>query len=222
MLYGIIDRFMRVLASIRDADEDDLGGRDPVALRAQAVDDLASQLRAGLQVPSPQVPLPVIPAYSEEPEMSETFEANTDDSALYSFQIEALTDQLAAKDNQIALFAQRAQLEQKFSRLRQRGEALRSDGKLSPAGFDELFEAELPEIETFSMNPAIAESEMAEFVGNLAGIESTLNYIEKHGVVIKFGMPTNGGAIEPEDPETEASTFAGSFVDKNLPAVSYR
>lgn len=192
---------------------------DSDQLKQQAIADLASQLQQTLGLtPAPSQnpqPLVSVPVFSEEPEMSEA--TPTPDLTQYQAQIDDLKGKLAQSQQQIELFTKQSALSNKFANLRQKAEALRAQGKLTPAEFNDTFNAAIPALEKFSVATE-ADAALTAFEGELSGIEFYLARLEKYAQPVTFGLPVEGPPLESES----AEEFAAKFVEKNLPRISYR
>ena len=217
---SLFDSFLDVLASIDEATPEELGDSTPDELRAQAVKDLASHLQAGLKIPAPQEPLPALPTFSAQPMNTEEKAPAVIAPDAYQAQLDELKAQLAASQAQLQFSSQRTQSGDRFSELRRKGEELRLSGKLTPAAFTELFEADIPSLETFSAAPADAVNALSAFDAKLSGLAFHLEQLEKHGSAVSFGLPV--AAQDGTTPADDVATFAADFVSKNLPKVSYR
>lgn len=141
----------------------------------------------------------------------------TPDLTQYQAQIDDLKGKLAQSQQQIELFTKQSALSNKFANLRQKAEALRAQGKLTPAEFNDTFNAAIPALEKFSVATE-ADAALTAFEGELSGIEFYLARLEKYAQPVTFGLPVEGPPLESES----AEEFAAKFVEKNLPRISYR
>jgi hypothetical protein len=222
-LWDLFHAFMDTLFDIREAADENpdlLNGQTPEQLRAKAVEDFITQLRNRLQVTAPTSepqPLPTVPLFGKTPMPTE--ETNPEIQRMTA-RIETLEAADKAKDQQLALFARRETLTDRFGNLRQKAIALRSAGKLTPASFDEKFKDKaVPAVAHYAVGQLDeAEKEIAEFERDCDRLEYLLNELEKNGTAVKFGMPVDGEDLTTQD---EAVKKADEFMETYTPQRSY-
>lgn len=212
-LEDLLDAFKELMESL-----DEQISSDVDQLKQQAIADLASQLQQMMKPPNQDTtPLVTVPVFSEEPDMSETPTPEAPNREEFQSALDARDQQIAELQANLARFTRQSALATKFAGLRQKAEALRGQGKITPAEFNDTFNAPVPTLEKFSVATE-ADAALTAFEGELNGIEFYLNRIEKYATPVQFGMPVDGPPLESES----AEEFAAKFVEKNLPRVSYR
>jgi hypothetical protein len=159
--------FSDTLRGIELASAEELGGRSPEFLKAQAVEDFATRLR--LRFPMPTVVIPIQPLYGENMDLS-----SEQLVAGLKARIQALEQQLA--DQQLLQTTV-----SEYGVLREKGISLRDGGKLSPADFTELFPDQQTAIALFAANPA-----------ELVALRIKLETIEKYRKPVTFGSALGG------------------------------
>lgn len=226
-LWRLFDAFMMTLSDIRetaDQSPDQLNGQTPEQLRAQAVSDLLTNLRAQLQIVE-QAPAPApapVPLFSRG---NMTGNQPTNQPATPSVeQFAALQTQVSSQERQLALFSRRETLSDRWSAARQKGEALKASGKMKPADFEDKFGAgkTVPQISTFGANLDEAEKAIATFESGLTGLEYYLDQIDKFGAETRMGLPVDPPLNEQTSQTDKDREEAKQFVDQRLPNVSYR
>lgn len=212
-LYRLFESFMEVLHDIRNTateNPDQLNGQTPEALRAKAVQDLITALQGQLNVtpPAPDpTPLPTIPFFGDSmnlEQMAAQIKTLEDGKA-------ATDQQLAAQNRQIALFAHREILADRWTTLRQKATQLLEAGKLTPASFKQKFEGKAaPAIAQFSAAQLDdAEKAVNEFERDCDRLGYLLEDLEANGVAVKFGMPVEGEDLTaPTQDETDKKVEA--------------
>ena len=147
----------------------------------------------------------------------ETPTVNLEEFQALRTELETLRSQQAERDQQLALFARKTKLDNRFTALRQQAEALRNGGKLTPAEFADLFTDASPDLEQFA-KPADGEAALTQFEASLGNLEFYLGRLEKFAKPIQFGLPTEGLPLESDN----AEQFAKEFCDRQLPKIAYR
>jgi len=195
-LWDLWDQFTTTLANISRASPEELGDRDPAALRSQLVDDFARQLANRLQVS-----LTPLPAFNSMPDEIQTPPAQSAPDAERFAALEAenrsLREEVTALQNQNALNA-------RFATLRDRATALRDSGRIDPAEFNEYFAP-----------AAVQQFSQPNGAALLDKIEFWLERCAKKAPA-QFGLPT-----DPQITSEQATTTADSFLEGYTPRTVY-
>lgn len=162
--------FSDTLRGIELAHPEELDGRSPEFLKAQAVEDFATLLRLRFPMPTVVIP-PIQPLYEEGNPMDLSPEQQV---AGLKARIQALEKQLADQQQLQATVAE-------YGVLREKGMSLRDGGKLTPADFTELFPDQQTAIALFASNPA-----------ELVALRIKLDTIEKYRKAVTFGSALGG------------------------------
>lgn len=214
--------FKDVLKSIEDATAAQLGDRSRPQWMAQAVDDLAAQIRLRLQISADPAPLTPVPLFSGNP-------MTTTDKQTYSAEdFTRLEAQTRVQQRQINIFAKRDGLLTRYTNLRLKGDELRRSGKLTPASHKAKFGALPAAIATYSSLPSTeddlskAETDLNSLDAELSNLEYHLNELEQHGAAVKFGTYTGDEPLPDPDKETTAEDAeADEFLKDYTPTRSY-
>ena len=178
-LWQVWELFADTLRSIEMASESDLAGRSPEALRAQAVEDFADQLR--VRFPAPPEGVQNVPLFGRN------FMELTQE------QIEALQAENAELKEKLEALLAKEQAVNAYSKLKDKAITLRDAGKLSPAEFKEMGFEDQP-----AMLALFGRDSKAELT-----LQIQLDTIEKFRSAVVFGSALSGQPLPGDGPSTE-------------------